>query len=116
MKVYQSKSFEKKVKKFNPKEKHELDNEIKQIIQNTSIGSEKKGDLRGIFVHKFNLQSQLYLLAYRFVNEENFELIMIGPHKNFYRDLTTYLKKTDKGKSNQSINPEFAAFLKPASP
>ena len=92
MKIYQSKSFEKKVKKFNEKEKHELDNEIKQIIQNPSIGSEKKGDLRSIFIHKFNLQSQLYLLAYRFVNEENLELIMIGPHENYYRDLKVYLK------------------------
>ena len=92
MKIYQSKSFEKKVKKFNEKEKHELDNEIKQIIQNPSIGSEKKGDLRGIFVHKFNLQSQLYLLAYRFVNVENLELIMTGPHENYYRDLKTHLK------------------------
>ncbi len=91
MKIYQSKSFEKKVKKFNEK-KHELDNEIKQIIQNPSIGSEKKDDLRGIFVHKFNLQSQLYLLAYRFVNVENLEIIMIGPHENYYRDLKTYLK------------------------
>jgi mRNA-degrading endonuclease YafQ of YafQ-DinJ toxin-antitoxin module len=92
MKVYQSKSFEKKVSKFNAKEKHELDNEIRQIIQNPSIGFEKKGDLRGIFVHRFNLQSQQYLLAYRFVNEENLELIMIGPHENYYRDLKVYLK------------------------
>jgi len=92
MKIYQSKSFEKKAKKNNQKEKHELDNEIKQIIQNPSLGSEKKGDLRGIFVHKFNLQSQLYLLSYRFVNEENLELIMIGPHENYYRDLKAYLK------------------------
>ncbi len=92
MKVYQSKSFEKKVRKFSEKEKHELDNEIRQIIQNPSIGSEKKGDLRGFFVHKFNLQNQPYLLSYRFVNEENLELIMIGPNENYYRDLKTYLK------------------------
>ncbi|MCJ7600594.1 MAG: type II toxin-antitoxin system RelE/ParE family toxin, partial [Desulfobulbaceae bacterium] len=49
MNVYQSRSFEKKVKKFNEKEKKELDNEVKKIIQDPSIGSEKKGDLRGIF-------------------------------------------------------------------
>ena len=92
MKIYQSRSFEKKVKKFNEKEKYELDNEIKQIIQNPLIGTEKKGDLRGIFVHKFNLQNQLYLLSYRFVKEESLELIMIGPHENYYRDLKSYLK------------------------
>lgn len=92
MKIYQSRSFERKVKKFNKKEKHELDNEIKQIIKNPSIGSEKKGDLRGIFVHKFNLQNQMYLLAYRVIKEESLELIMLGPHENYYRDLKTHLK------------------------
>jgi hypothetical protein len=92
MKIYQSRSFERKVKKFNEKEKHELDNEIKHIIQNPSIGSEKKGDLRGIFVHKFNLQNQMYLLAYRVIMDESLELIMLGPHENYYRDLKTYLK------------------------
>lgn len=91
MKIFQSRSFEKKVKKFNEKEKYELDNEIKQIIQNPLIGTEKKGDLRGVFVHKFNLQNQLYLLSYRFIKEESLELIMIGPHENYYRDLKTYL-------------------------
>ncbi len=92
MKIYQSRSFEKKVKKFNEKEKYQLDNEIKQIVKNPLIGTEKKGDLRGVFVHKFNLQNQLYLLSYRFIKEESLELIMIGPHENYYRDLKSYLK------------------------
>jgi mRNA-degrading endonuclease YafQ of YafQ-DinJ toxin-antitoxin module len=92
MKVFQSRSFERKVKKFNKREKYELDNEIKQIIQNPLIGTEKKGDLRGVFVHKFNLQNQMYLLSYRFIKEESLELIMIGPHENYYRDLKAYLK------------------------
>ena len=92
MQIYQSRSFEKKVKKFNGKEKYELDNEIKQIIQNPLIGTEKKGDLRGVFVHKFNLQNQMYLLSCRFIKEESLELIMIGPHENYYRDLKSYLK------------------------
>jgi len=92
MKIYLSRSFGKKVNKFNEKEKYELDNEIKQIIQNPLIGTEKKGDLRGVFVHKFNLQNQLYLLSYRFIKEESLELIMIGPHENYYRDLKSYLK------------------------
>jgi mRNA interferase RelE/StbE len=92
MKIYQSKSFEKKIKKFNEKEKYELDNEIKQIIQNPLVGTEKKGDLSGVFVHKFSSQNQQYLLSYRFIKEESLELIMIGPHENYYRDLKSYLK------------------------
>jgi len=92
MKIYQSISFEKKVRKLNEKEKYELDTAIKEIIPNPSIGSEKKGYLRGIFVHKFNLQNQAYLLAYRVVIKKSLDLIMIGPHENYYRDLKTYLK------------------------
>jgi mRNA interferase RelE/StbE len=91
MKIYQSRLFEKRVQKFNKEEKSKLDSEINQIIQNPSIGTEKKGDLRGIFVHKFSLLNQLYLLAYRF-SSDSLELIMIGPHQNYYRDLKTHLK------------------------
>lgn len=92
MQIYQSRSFEKKVKKLNDNQKNELDNEIRQIIQNPLIGEEKKGDLKGIFVHKFKLQNQLYLLACRFIREESLDLIMLGPHENYYRDLKGYLK------------------------
>lgn len=92
MKIFQSRSFEKKVKKFNKKEKTALDNEIRKIAQNPSTGIEKKGDLKGIFVHKFKIQKQMYLLSYRTVSD-GLELIMIGPHENYYRDLKTYLKK-----------------------
>ncbi|MBU0910348.1 MAG: type II toxin-antitoxin system RelE/ParE family toxin [Proteobacteria bacterium] len=92
MKVYLSSSFGKKIKKFKKNEKLELDNEIKKIIENSSVGSEKKGDLKGVFVHKFQIANTLYLLYYRFVGED-IELITIGPHENYYRDLKTYLKK-----------------------
>ena len=91
MKVYQSISFAKKVKKLKKKEKEVLDKEIRSIIKNPSIGYEKKGDLRGIFVHKFKVKQSLYLLSYR-IFDENLELIMIGPHENYYRDLKSYLK------------------------
>ncbi len=66
--------------------------EVKHILEDPTIGTEKKGDLRGIFVHKFKLKTIQYLLAYRIVTE-NLELIMIGPHENYYRDLSSYLEK-----------------------
>ena len=91
MKIYQSRSFEIKVKKFNKKEKTSLDKEIKKIAHEPLVGTEKKGDLKGIFVHKFKIQNQLYLLSYRTVRN-GLELITIGPHENYYRDLKTYLK------------------------
>ncbi len=86
MKILQSRSFERKVKKFTRREKSKLDQEIQKIMDNPYIRSEKKGDLLGIYVHKFKIQAVQYLLAYRFIVEV-LELIMIGSHENYYRDL-----------------------------
>jgi len=91
VKIYQSRSFERKIKNFNKEEKNALDIEIKKILESPSIGIEKKGDLKGIFVHKFKIKTTLYLLSYRLVTH-GFELIMIGTHENYYRDLKSYLK------------------------
>ncbi len=91
MKILQSRQFERKVKKFTKQEKKSLDKQISKIADNPVIGSEKKGDLRGVYVHKFKIKHTQYLLSYRFA-EENLELIMIGPHENYYRDLKSYLK------------------------
>lgn len=55
MKIYQSRSSEKKIKKMSKSEKNSLDREIKRIAEDPSIGEEKKGDLRGVFVHEFKL-------------------------------------------------------------
>lgn len=91
MRIYQSRSFEKKVKKMSKPEKDSLDREIRSITDDPSVGEEKKGDLRGVFVHKFKLKTTQYLLAYRKVGED-LELPMIGPHENYYRDFKQYLK------------------------
>ncbi len=93
MKILQSRSFARKVKKFSKTQKLQLDEQVKLIAENPAIGTEKKGDLRGIYVHKYNIKTTQYLLAYRFVAED-LELIMIGPHENYYRDLKTYVKST----------------------
>jgi mRNA interferase RelE/StbE len=91
MKIYQSRSFEKKVKKLSKSEKDALDGEVQKIAQNPTIGEEKKGDLRGVFVHEFKLKTTQCLLAYRKVGDD-LELVMIGPHENYYRDLKQYLR------------------------
>ena len=92
MKILQSRSFKKKVRKFNKNEKLYLDEEIKKIIKDPTVSIEKKGDLKGIFVHKFKVNVSLYLLSYRSV-AEGIELITIGLHENYYRNLESYLKK-----------------------
>jgi mRNA interferase RelE/StbE len=91
MNILQSRSFERKVNKFTKAQKKRLDSEIRKILNNPSVGSEKKGDLRGIHVHKFKIHTLQYLLAYRY-NKETLELIIIGPHENYYRDLKSYIK------------------------
>ena len=92
MKIIQSRSFEQRVKKFNQSQKMILDEQIRLILENPNIGDEKKGDLSEVYVHKFKIKTILYLLAYRFY-EDRLEMIMIGPHQNYHRDLKNYLKK-----------------------
>jgi len=91
MKIFQSRSFEQKVKKFNKPGKKALDKQILKIVDNPLIGVEKKGDLRGVYVHKFKIKTIQLLLSYRFSGDA-LELIMIGSHENYYRDLKNYLK------------------------
>jgi len=93
MKIIQSRSFEQRVKRFNQAYKKVLDEQIKLILENPTIGIEKKGDLSEVYVHKFKIKTIQYLLAYRF-SEDLLELIMIGPRQNYYRDLKKYLKKS----------------------
>ncbi len=50
------------------------------------IGSEKKGDLRGIRVHKYKFNRQELLLAYS-IQADEILLITIGSHDTYYRDL-----------------------------
>ena len=91
MKVIQSPSFAKHTKKFKKSHKEQLDHQIRLLIENPKIGEGKKGDLKGVSVYKFKIDSLLYLLSYRF-KKDLLELIMIGPYENYYRDLKSYLK------------------------
>ena len=84
-------SFEKKVKKMSKFEKKALDHEVKRIAENPTVGEEKKIGTRGVFVHKIKLKTTLYLLAYRKIGDD-LDLVMIGSHEHYYRDLKQYLK------------------------
>lgn len=90
MKIIQSPFFSKIVKKLHKQEKLILDEAIKELIENPQIGEEKKGDLENIFIYKFKINNLRYLLAYRY-SETLIELIMLGPHENYYRNLKNYL-------------------------
>ena len=92
MKIRQSRSFARRVKKLSNQDKKILDRHIHKILETPDIGKEKKGNLKGVYVYKFKIKTIQYLLSYRFV-DNYIELVMIGPHENYYRDLTDYLKE-----------------------
>jgi len=66
-----------------------LDEEIRKIVENPEIGQEKRGALKGVRVHKFHIEKQLFLLAYG-LEADVLQLIMTGSHENYYRNLTKY--------------------------
>ena len=88
MNVLQTTTFSKQIKKLHENQKKELDQAIKKIIKDSSLGQVKKGDLSSVQVYKFKMINQLTLLAYE-VNESEEQLILLalGSHENFYRDL-----------------------------
>lgn len=91
MLIVQSRIFENKVKKFSGIQKAQLDNAIKEILKSPFVGERKKGDLGNVYIYKFRIVNKIYLLAY-IISDERLELLMIGPHENYYKDLKNYLK------------------------
>ncbi len=71
----------------------EIDRQVRAICEDPTLGERKRSDLSGVFIHKFRLAGQLYLLAY-WVDEaeEVVTLLALGGNENFYRDLKRYLK------------------------
>ena len=86
MEIFQSLEFRKAYKKLHGNVKQIVNDEIRKVIANPLIGTEKKQDLRGVYVHKFKIKTQQYLLAYTF-DTKTMTLLMLGVHENFYRDL-----------------------------
>lgn len=90
MKVIASNHFLKFKKKSSKKLQLEIDNQVKKIIEDPETGEQKKGNLKGIRVHKFTYGHQLLLLSYE-VSENVLWLYTIGSHENFYKKLKKYL-------------------------
>lgn len=85
-KIYLSPAIGRKIKKLKKQEKKALDDAILDIIGSPDIGQEKVGDLAGVFVYKFKKNKQHTLLSYTF-NDHEINLLSLGSHENFYRDL-----------------------------
>lgn len=88
MKILQSNTFKKAVKKLHRNQIPELKKAIEKIANNPLIGDMKRGDLAGVRVYKFHVHPQLVLLAYLY--EEKgvlLNLIDVSSHENFHTAL-----------------------------
>ena len=84
-------SFDRVAKKLYARDKKVLDEAVKAVATDPSIGEEKRGDLAGVFVHKFKLNNQETLLAYGLQPDKKkpntVVLLAVGPHENFYKQM-----------------------------
>jgi mRNA-degrading endonuclease RelE of RelBE toxin-antitoxin system len=87
LRVLQTPSFKKAVKKLHKNQKSDLDNAVKTLLESPTIGEQKKGDLSFMRVYKFKMSRQLTLLGYSYEDGALvLELMYLGTHENFYRD------------------------------
>ena len=84
--VLQMPAFKRVYKKLAASHQAVVGDAVRSIVANPQIGEAKKGDLAGVYVHKFPLNRQQMLLAYEW-NPNTRVLLLLGSHENFYRDL-----------------------------
>ena len=87
LEIYQSPKFEKVFGRLSDDDKDAVDEEIDLLEKDPELGTQKKGDLSHLWVHKFKLDGRETLLGYSW-SEGKLELYLLnlGPHENFYRD------------------------------
>ena len=83
--------FKKYVKKLPRHLQQVILDEVEDVLADPDIGELKRGDLAGFKVHKFTMNQQLTLMAYKAENDLLL-LYQVGPHENFYNNLKRYLK------------------------
>ena len=88
--VIQSPLFARQKKKLKKNQIQKLDDAIRAIMADPSVGTAKSGDLQGVQVYKYKFGNNLILLAYE-VDESTLYLYTFGSHQNFYRELSKYL-------------------------
>jgi mRNA interferase RelE/StbE len=79
-------TFERAAKKLHARDKNDLDKAVREVAADPAIGVAKKGDLTGVYVHKFKINKQEVLLSYQYTSSE-IVLLSLGSHENFYRNL-----------------------------
>lgn len=84
--LHQRPAFKRIYKKLHANQRNAVHEAIRALITNPMLGEEKKGDLAGVWVYKFDCINQQYLLAYLW-DETTRTWLALGPHENFNRDL-----------------------------
>ncbi len=86
VRLEQKPAFKRAYKKLHANQREAVHAAIRAVLENPLLGQEKKGDLSGVFVHKFDCVNQQFLLAYQWA--EDFRVLLaVGSHENFYREL-----------------------------
>ncbi len=89
--IIQAPIFAKQKKRLHKQQIIDLDEAVKSVSNDPSIGDMKVGDLQGIRFYKFKSKKQPILLAYEVIDATRY-LYTFGSHENFYRDLKKYLR------------------------
>jgi len=90
--VVQAPRFAKSKRRLPPKAQLATDDNVRKVLEDPLVGVPKVGALKGVRVVKFKFGPQQLLLAYQFDEKRNVvEILDVGPHENFYRDLQDYL-------------------------
>ncbi len=90
--VLQAPRFVKSKRRLPPAAQLKVDEAVGGILRDPLSGEPKVRALRGVRVVKFKVGPLLLLLAYQFDEKRNLiEVLDVGPHENFYRDLQRYL-------------------------
>ena len=80
--------FLRSYKRLHPNQLRAVHEALDLILLEPAVGEAKKGDLTELFVYKFPVVQEDFLIAYtinNLIKEITFEAV--GPHENFYRDL-----------------------------
>lgn len=82
-KVFQTKTFQRGLRKVHSNEKKALDKVVRKILLAPEKGDPKKGDLSGAYTVKFNMHGTQFRLMYEY-NEKSLTLLRFDPREGFY--------------------------------
>lgn len=84
MKIVQTGTFSRTVKKLHKKEKATVDQAIRKLAMDAGIGAMKKSALAGVPVYKFKVYDKQHLLAYRYDKKsDGITLLALGSHEKY---------------------------------